>query len=304
MPPWAAGAPPATIAESSGRARAAATVAAVGQNGVGWNKVCNLEDWSDPRMVATMRRILPYFLAQSSEYPHGMEHRKHWEFAQLLLGLDGLGVLGDEAMVLAVAAGQEEVTFDLTNRVRWVFATDIYGDGPFVGWEADLVMLRNPDAVARCPYNRRRLVVQYMDALDLRYEDETFDAVYSLSSIEHFGGLDGVRRALDEQRRVVRPGGVVAFTTEVIVNGAPGFEQEHLLLSTPEQIEAVCGEVPGLSLVEPIDFSLSEASRAKVKPLAEAISDTAAGRAEYPAIVISHEGREFTSVSVFLRRDT
>ena len=63
-----------------------------------------------------------------------------------------------------------------------------------------------------------------MDALDLRYEDGSFDAVYSLSSIEHFGGLDGVRRALAEQHRVVKPGGIVAFTTEVIVNDADTLE--------------------------------------------------------------------------------
>ncbi len=71
-----------------------------------------------------------------------------------------------------------------------------------------------------------------MDALDLRYEDETFDAVYSLSSVEHFGGLDGVRAALAEQCRVVKVGGIVAFTTEVIINDADSYHDGHLLLST------------------------------------------------------------------------
>ena len=117
-----------------------------------------------------------------------MEHRKHWEYAQILLGLEQLEVLDRDAMVLAVAAGQEELLFELTNRTRWAFATDIYGSGPFAEREADMAMLRDPDSVARCSYNRRRLVVQCMDALDLRYEDDTFDAVYGLSSLEHFGG--------------------------------------------------------------------------------------------------------------------
>ena len=116
-----------------------------------------------------------------------------------------------------------------------------------------------------------------MDALDLRFEDETFDAVYSLSAVEHFGGLDGVRRALDEQRRVVRRGGIVALTTEVVVNGAPPLHDEHLLLSTPAQIDEVCRTTPGLSLVEPIDFTVTPATRTKVKPLAEALEDSRRG---------------------------
>jgi SAM-dependent methyltransferase len=204
--------------------------------------------------------------------------------------------------VLSVAAGHEELVYELTNHARWVFATDIYGTGPFVEWESDLAILRDPDAVARCPYNRRRLVVQYMDALDLRFEDDTFDVVYSLSSLEHFGGADGVRRALAEQRRVVRPGGVVAFTTEVIVNGAEALDEGHLLLSKPDEIESLCRELPGLQLVEPIDLTLSERTRANVKPLAEAIEDSRRGVADYPHIVVEHRGREFTSVAVFLRR--
>jgi hypothetical protein len=45
-------------------------------------------------------------------------------------------------------------------------------------------------------------------------------------------GIDGVRQALGEQRRVVKIGGIVAQTTEVVVNGAEALEEGHLLLST------------------------------------------------------------------------
>ncbi len=266
------------------------------------NKVCNLEDWADDRRSETMRRILPYFLPDHPDFPVGMEHRKHWEFAQVLLGLEQLGALGPESLVCSVAAGHEEVAYELTNHARWVFASDIYGSGPFTEWESDGTMLRDPDAFARCPYNRRRLVVQYMDALDLRFEDGTFDAVYSLSSIEHFGGGDGVRRALAEQCRVTKPGGVVAFTTEVIVNGADRYDEGHLLLSTPAEIEALCRDLPGLRPVEPIDFSISGPTMVRVKPLAEAIDDARRGVADYPHVVVEHEGRQFTSVAVFLER--
>jgi SAM-dependent methyltransferase len=270
---------------------------------VSLNKVCSIEDWDDPALIATMRRILPYFLPAHPDFPRHMEHRKHWEFAQVLNGLSSLGVLGSEAMVLSVAAGNEEVAFDLTNDVRWVFATDIYGNGPFAALEADLTILRDPDAVARCAYNRRRLVVQYMDALDLRFEDATFDVVYSLSSIEHFGGLAGASRALREQCRVTKPGGVVAFTTEVVVNGSAPFDEGHLMLSTPEQILELLDDVPALSLVEPIDFRVSDRTASQVTLLADALAGAGRGNVRYPHIILEHEGRRFTSVAVFLRRD-
>jgi len=271
---------------------------------VGLNVLCNVEDWDIPELQSTVRRILPYFLPMDPTFPMGKEHRKHWEFSQLLNGLNRLGVVRAGAWVLAVAAGQEEVAFDLTNDVRWVFCTDIYGSGDFAHVEAEDRILTDPDAVARCPYNRRRLVVQYMDALDLRYEDATFDAVYSSSSIEHFGGLDGAAKALAEQRRVLKPQGIVAMTTEVIVNGAPTLHDGNLFLFTPEQIDGLCKQVPGLSLVEPIDFTLSKRTRDKVIPLAKAVEDAQINSyVDYPHIVLEHRGRQYTSISLFLRGD-
>ncbi len=266
------------------------------------NKVCTIEDWDSPERAATMRRVLPLFVDQDPAYPRGMEHRKHWEFAQVLLGLDELGAVHPSAMILAVAAGRESVVFDLTNRARWVFATDIYGEGDFVGWTADVAMLKDPDAFALCPFNRRRLVVQYMDALDLRYEDETFDAAYSLSSIEHFGGAAHAARGLAEQRRVVKDGGIVAFTTELIVNEAETLDTDELVLFSKEQLDELCRSLDGLELVEPIDFAVSERTLATARPLAEAMVAAQEGRADYPHLVLETQGRQFTSASVFLRR--
>lgn len=61
------------------------------------------------------------------------------------------------------------------------------------------------------------------DARALAAPDASFDAVVSLSSVEHFGlgrygdplDLDGDARAMAEMRRVLRPGGVLVLTTSL-----------------------------------------------------------------------------------------
>ncbi len=266
------------------------------------NKLCELEDWRDPRRVAVIRRILPYLAAPAPDFPSGMEHRKHWEFAQLLCGLEQLGALRSDGLVLSVGAGHEEPVYELTNRVRWVFATDIYGGGRFRGLEGDAAMLADPDRFARIPYRRDRLVVQWMDGLDLRHEDATFDAAFSLSSIEHFGGLPAARRGLGEMARVVRPGGLVAVATECVVNGVAGHRGRGLALFTPSEIDELAHGCPDLTPVEPVDFGISPATVARVKPLSDALLEARRGVTDYPAIVLEHRRRRFTSVFLFLRK--
>ena len=85
------------------------------------NKLCDIEDWQDPDFRATVRRIHPNFVHSMPGYPAGREHRKHWEYAHLLNGLDRLGAIHPEALVLSVAGGFERPAFDLTNRVRSVY---------------------------------------------------------------------------------------------------------------------------------------------------------------------------------------
>ena len=131
MDPDGAGRVEMAAGDQTGGAVAPSTVDDPQTARVALNKLCELEDWRVPARVAAMRRALPYFLDISPDYPAGMEHRKHWEFAQLLVGLEQLGALNPDGLVLSVGAGHEEPVYELTNRVRWVFATDIYGQGRF-----------------------------------------------------------------------------------------------------------------------------------------------------------------------------
>jgi SAM-dependent methyltransferase len=269
---------------------------------VALNKLCELEDWRDPRRVAAIRRCLPHFTALGADFPAGMEHRKHWEFAQLLCGLEELSAVRADSLVLSVGAGHEEPVYELTNRARWVFATDIYGRGRFGSLEGDSRMLVDPDQFAHIPYRRDRLVVQWMDGLDLRFEEGTFDVAFSLSSIEHFGGLEAARKAVREMARVVRPGGVVAIATECVVNGVAGHQGRGLALFTPSEIVELARACADLELVEPIDFGISPATTRKVKPLSAALLEARRGFTDYPAILFEHRRRRYTSVFLLLRK--
>ena len=264
---------------------------------------CWIEDWSNAALVAAMRRQLPYLVEKDPRFPENLEHRKHWEYAQVVVGLEQLGALHQDALVLGVGAGHEEAIYDLSTRVRWLFATDIYGSGYFRAGEADARMLLDPDHFARCPYNRNRLVVENMDALDLRFEDRTFDAVYSLSSIEHFGGLAGATRALDEMARVLKPSGIVALTTECVINDESGLSRPGLEVFTHDGIRSLVSSVPALNPVGKLDFSLSAKTRA-LKPirLSDAVADAKRGHTEYPHVLIELDGCVYTSFSVFLQK--
>jgi ubiquinone/menaquinone biosynthesis C-methylase UbiE len=268
------------------------------------NKICNLEDWADPDFRATVRRLEPGMTHAVPAYPTGFEHRKQWEYAHVLNGLDRLGATHPAATVLSVAGGHELPAFDLTNRVRWVFLTDLYGDTHFSNEEAQASVLTNPDPFSAQPYNRNRLVVQHMNALDLRFEPETFDAVFCLSSIEHFGGEEAARHALAEMDRVTKPGGVVAITTECIIDDGPDYLQmPDLMFFSHKTLERVAHSVPGLELVEPMAFEISDATRQTTQSLTQAILDMQKRLpAKCPHVVLEHQGRLFTSVALFFRK--
>jgi SAM-dependent methyltransferase len=174
-------------------------------------KLCDVRDFDDPTLRAMLRDIVP------GHEPEAELRRKFWEYAMLGLYLDEVGALKEETEVLAVAAGHEEPLFWLANRVRRVVATDIYGEGGFAYREADDSMLTNPRAFAPYDYREDRLEVRSMNALDLDLPSESFDVVYSLSSIEHFGSPADIRRGAAEMARVVRPGGHLVIVTECLV---------------------------------------------------------------------------------------
>ena len=115
-----------------------------------------------------------------------------------------------------------------------------------------------------------------MDALDLRFADSSFDGVFSSSSIEHFGDHDDVRRALAEIRRVLKPGGIAALSTEYRIDGDLP-ELPGILLFDEFGVHSVLAS-SDWTLVEPLDLTISEATVDGTLNFDEVAADLVAGR--------------------------
>lgn len=218
-------------------------------------------------------------------------HRKPYEFTQLIYGCRRLGVLREDAAFVSIGAGHEQVVYWLANHVRRVVATDMY-EGAWqddLAREGDPVVLHDPDRYAPFPYRRQHLEFMKMDGRALEFADGTFDVSYSLSSIEHFGGLDGAVRTVREMARVLKPGGILALATEYVIAGPPREETFQ-----PEEIQALIAQ-PGLDLVEPIDERVYH--RYKTRPV-----DLEEHPYQSPHMTVRLGDTVFTSVVLFLRK--
>jgi len=245
------------------------------------NRLCDISHW----------RVGPFTDMLSALGENNLIHRKQWEYACCILRLEALGVVLPEASAIAVGAGYERPIYYFANKIARMVASDIYGASPHP--EAPQDMLTNPEKYAPFEYRRDRLTVEYADALDLPYPDSSFDFGFSLSSIEHFGGMESTEKAMGEIHRVLTPGGVFCMTTELIltrgeVHDAYTFEQlqRHVIASTP------------LALVEDdIDLSISESL---LKYPVDLASET--NLHVSPHIVMKQEDQLFTSVILFFRK--
>jgi SAM-dependent methyltransferase len=218
-------------------------------------------------------------------------HRKPYEFAQLIYGCRRLGALRADATVVSVGAGHEHVLYWLANHVRLVIGTDMY-EGVWQSSharEGDPEILRRPEAFAPFPYRQDHLVLMRMDGRHLAFRDESFDIAYSLSSIEHFGGLEGADATLRDMARVVKPGGLLAIATEYVLDGPPREETFQ-----PREFEMLISQ-QGLDLVEPVDTGVYR--RYRYSPV-----DLERDPLQAPHMLVRLGDTIFTSVMVFLRK--
>lgn len=218
-------------------------------------------------------------------------HRKPYEFTQLIYGCRRLGVLRDDASVLSVGAGHELILYWLANHTARVYATDMY-EGTWQesqGREGNPDVLQRPAEYAPFPYRQDRLTFMKMDGRRLAFRDGVFDIAYSLSSIEHFGGLIGAIEAVCEMARVLRPGGVLVLATEYALT-----PQTHDETFQPHEVAELIRQ-SGLTLVEPIDEGVYR--RYSYVPV-----DLHRHPYQTPHMVVRFGDTVFTTVMMFLRK--
>jgi SAM-dependent methyltransferase len=206
-------------------------------------ELANPAKWDNPEWTSLLASLKTMPVDKMSM------HRKGYEFAQLLFGLTRLGRLAPGARVLSVGAGHEAPLYWLANCVGLVVATDMYDSSWRDAWagEGDARVLATPADYAPFPYREHALVFLKMDGRRLAFRPSTFDIVYSLSSIEHFGGLAGAIEAMDDMARVLKPGGVLVLATEYCLSGPPHHEAFQ-----PAEVAQLLDR-PGLRLIEPLD---------------------------------------------------
>jgi SAM-dependent methyltransferase len=279
-------------------------------------KLCERADFEDPDFRAMLSDIHPG-LSRTEEV-----YRKHWEFAMLGLYLKEVGALQEDAEALAVAAGRETIVYWMANHVGRVVATDIYGKGAFGDREAESSMLTAPAAFAPYSYREDHLEVLDMNALMLDFPDGSFDIVYSLSSIEHFGGLRAASQAAREMSRVLRLGGHLVLTTECLVGRHPldwaplqfairlgtlgrrcpsaTLRSRATQVFTAREIERDIVRASGLELVQPLDTHVSAESYENLaRPSPNGDVQTETGNV-FPHIILQAYGAPWTSAFLAL----
>lgn len=230
-----------------------------------------------------------------------------------ILTFKELGLLDGTREFLGVGAGNEPTLFYLTRFAHRVLATDLYLSE---GWDesASSSMLTNPGFHWPFAMNPNRLTVEHMNALGLRLEDESVDAIFSSSSIEHFGQRGDVARALDEAFRVLSPGGVLSVSSEFRLRGErPGVP--GALMFDEDDIDRLFLGSRDWSLIEPFDPRVSGATMATVTDFERVANDQLSQVARYgghwthhiefahyPHIVLSFPKHTFTSFHLALRK--
>ena len=273
-------------------------------------KLCDVRDFDDPIVRTRIDDIVPDL------EPAARQHRKNWEYAMLTLFFENWGLLREDVEILSIGAGHETALFWLANRVGKVVATDIYGEGAFGDQEADRTMLTDPASFSPYPYREQHLKVLHMDAKELDFPDDSFDAVFSLSSIEHFGSWADIRRSAQEIGRVLRPGGAAFIATECFLGrslvtrsvqeagsrATGGRMFGAMRVFTPKTLVSEIVEPSGLELVQPLDTTLSPGA-VNVIELESDNRITSTSGAAYPHVVVRAK-RSLGGVGVHTQRWT
>ena len=160
-------------------------------------ELANPAKWDNPEWVALLRSIgLP-------DDKQSM-HRKAYEFTQLAYGLKTLGFLTEATRIVSIGAGHEAILCS-ARQPGWPGRRHRQCARRLAGRPVARRRRRRHQDAARLraiSYREDRLVFLQMNALGLGLRTGVMDVAYSLSSIEHFGGVEGRAARLTRWREL------------------------------------------------------------------------------------------------------
>ena len=256
------------------------------------NKIACIDDWENLEFQQTLREL---FNGKVVSYIH----RKHWEWVLGIIAAKRYGLLNNKIKALAVAAGKEDIIFYLANTIGHVYATDLYRGE----WEeSPYDFPENTKKYAPFNYRVEGLTALRMDGTSLEFPDETFDLVFSFSSIEHFGGDRhvGSLRSVKEMERVLRKGGIAIIATEYVING-----KEHLEFFNERSLHADLIDHLRMKLIEPVNLELNPKTLENVLDFYSAVHWAKADleyKKSHPHIVIRSRNLLHTSIMLVFQK--
>ncbi len=283
-----------------------------------YNKVCVIEDFSDPDLLAIMRTLFQHESRSfTPDFPRGVETPRYWEAAMAVRALRDHGVLQPDATLLVVGAGTDPTPFYLTAHARQVFAVDHYLGAEGRSAIMPRLMLVEPDDVAPYAFDIHRLVVQHMDPRQLRFPDGFFDGIIAFGSTEGEDDLDALANRAYELGRVLKPNGVLAVCAQHRMSGPPGgLGFDGTLLPSLDELGRSVVEASGLEPVDPLDATISDATLETRRDLSRYASSNGtedplgglsqglheSSWSQHPFLIHVHQGYVFSSLHLALRK--
>jgi SAM-dependent methyltransferase len=158
------------------------------------------------------------------------------------------------------------------NGLRTVLKTDLFDEAVAEGLYPTLQQRAgNVTGIDASPKVAHAAHVRYpgfggvaADVLRLPFADGHFDAVVSISTLDHFDSLDKIEAALRELNRVLAPGGTLVITLDNGSNPAIAFRNRlpHKLLRTlrlvPYAMGVTCGAKRFFDLIRECGFTIDD----------------------------------------------
>ena len=260
------------------------------------NRLCSLEDWDNDEVRKTLSEL-------HKLNPFGFIHRKDWEWAIGVIAMKRFNKLHEHNIAIGIGSGTEPIPFYLANKLKHVYATDLYGKIKTWNNASPSTFLNNPKKYAPFPYREDALIVLEMDGTKLEFSSDTFDIAFSFSSIEHFGGRhhSGALKSMKEIERVLKKGGIAVIATEYIINDKdhPEFFNKRTIYSD------LIDKLDSLKLVEPLDLRITTKTLDTVMDIEiDANWDKTDNnfKKNHPLILVRNRGIMFTSVMLVFKK--